>query len=198
MDIFINKLTLSGTQQDLDLFLREQVVDNRMSFSSIIPMPQDLAPVFNDYETEFIHSDFDNALIFKRTDSGFLYKHVNANIYPFYNDNETHAWVTDNWQTSYDINDQDLFISQFDDKLEISFSTRYSYPFIWFYELSKKYSGLECSMEVMAYDYKYIKLTVTDEGINFDRETMPYFYQFDGMGLVEDNTINVMEAMGNG
>ena len=41
MDIYINKLTLIGTEENIDTFFQEQVVDGRMSFSSIIPMPED-------------------------------------------------------------------------------------------------------------------------------------------------------------
>ena len=90
MDIYINKLTLIGTEENIDIFLQEQVVDGRMSFGSILPMPEDLIQNKSSYETEFIYSDYDNALIFNRTDLGFTYKHVNANIYAYYNDNPTH------------------------------------------------------------------------------------------------------------
>ena len=58
MDIYINKLTLCGTEENIDKFLQEQIVDGKMSFSSIIPMPEDIKPDFSEYETEFIYSDF--------------------------------------------------------------------------------------------------------------------------------------------
>ena len=96
MDIYINKLTLIGTEENIDTFLQEQVVDGRMSFGSILPMPEDLIQAESSYETEFIYSDYDNALIFTRTDSGFSYKHVNANIYAYYNDNPKHDWLASN------------------------------------------------------------------------------------------------------
>ena len=57
MDIYINKLTLKGTEENIDLFLQEQVVDGRMSFSSIIPMPEDFIQNQSSYETEFIYID---------------------------------------------------------------------------------------------------------------------------------------------
>lgn len=197
MDVFINKLTLTGSDMDIDLFMSEQINNGHMSFKTIMPIPEDLSPEFSDYETEFIHSDYDNALIFKRTESGFTYKHVKANIYPFYNSNDTHDWATDNWQTTFDIEDQDLFINRTDGKVEISFATRYSYPFIWFYELDQKYNNLDCTLESMSYEYKYAKLTVINGALNFDREPMPYHYQFDSLGLAEDCELSAMEALGS-
>lgn len=56
MDIYINKLTLIGTEENIDTFFQEQVVDGRMSFSSIIPMPEDFIQDESSYETEFILS----------------------------------------------------------------------------------------------------------------------------------------------
>lgn len=196
MDIHINKLTLNGTEESIDKFLQEQIIDGRMSFSNILPMPDSIEPKFHDYETEFIYSDYDNALIFKRTDSGFSYKHVNANIYAYYNDTPTHDWLTSNWQSTFDINDQDLIINRHEGVVEILFYTRYSYPFVWFYELSKKYNNLVCEMEIMSYDYKYVKLTIVNDTVNFDRESMPFYYQFDSMNLVEDETLKPTEALG--
>ena len=197
MDIYINKLTLIGTEENIDTFFQEQVVDGRMSFSSIIPIPEDLIQDEFSYETEFIYSDYDNTLIFKRTESGFSYKHVNANIYAYYNDNPTHDWLVSNWQATFDIGNQDLIINRHEGVAEILFSTRYSYPFVWYYELSKKYNNLVCEMEVMSYDYKYNKLTIVNDAINFERENMPFYYQFDSMKLTEDENITPMEAMGN-
>lgn len=197
MDIYINKLTLIGTEENIDTFLEEQVVDGRMSFNTIMPMPEDLIQINSTYETEFIYSDYDNALIFKRTDSGFLYKHVNANIYAYYNDNPMHDWLVSNWQSTFDINDQDLIINRHEGVVEILFFTRYSYPFVWYYELSKKYNNLVCEMEVMSYDYKYNKLTIVNDSVNFERENMPFYHQFDSMKLVEDENLTPVEAMGN-
>ena len=196
MDIHINKLTLCGTEENIDMFLQEQIIDGRMSFSTIMPTPDDIELEFHDYETEFIYSDYDNALIFKRTDSGFSYKHVNANIYAYYNDTPTHDWLTSNWQSTFDINDQDLIINRQEGVVEILFYTRYSYPFVWFYELSKQYNNLVCEMEIMSYDYKYVKLTIINDTVNFDRESMPFYYQFDSMKLVEDETLKPTEALG--
>ena len=121
MDIHINKLTLCGTEENIDKFLQEQIIDGRMSFSTIMPTPDDLELEFHDYETEFIYSDYDNALIFKRTDSGFSYKHVNANIYAYYNDTPSHDWLTSNWQSTFDIDDQDLIINRQEGFVEILF-----------------------------------------------------------------------------
>ena len=126
MDIYINKLTLCGTEENIDKFLQEQIVDGKMSFSSIIPMPKDVKPDFSEYETEFIYSDYDNALIFKRTDTGFSYKHVNANIYAYYNDNPTHDWLVSNWQSTFDIN-QDVIINRYEGVVEILLATRGNY-----------------------------------------------------------------------
>lgn len=197
MDIYINKLTLKGTEENIDLFLQEQAFDGRMSFGSIIPMPEDLIQNQSSYETEFIYSDYDNALIFNRTELGFSYKHVNANIYAYYNDNPTQDWLTSNWQSTYDISEQELIINRYEGVVEILFSTRYSYPFTWYYELSKKYNNLVCEMEVMSYDYRYVKLTIVNDSVNFERENMPFYYQFDSMKLVEDENLTPMEALGN-
>ena len=141
MDIYINKLTLIGTEENIDTFLQEQVVDGRMSFGSILPIPEDLIQIESYYETEFIYSDYDNALIFNRTDSGFSYKHVNANIYAYYNDNPKHDWLASNWQATFDISSQELIINRHEGFVEILFYTRYSYPFTWYFELSKKYNN---------------------------------------------------------
>ena len=54
MDVFINKLTLTGSDMEIDLFMSEQINNGRMSFNTIMPMPEDLSPEFSDYETEFI------------------------------------------------------------------------------------------------------------------------------------------------
>ena len=197
MDIYINKLTLTGTEENIDTFLQEQVVDGRMSFGSIVPMPEDLIQNESSYETEFIYSDYDNALIFNRTEFGFTYKHVNANIYAYYNETPAHDWLTSNWQSTYDISDQELIINRNDGVVEILFFTRYSYPFTWYYELSKKYTNLVCEMETMSYDYRYVKLTIVNDSVNFERENMPFYYQFDSMKLVEDENLNPMEALGN-
>ena len=196
MDIYINKLTLCGTEENIDKFLQEQILDGKMSFSSIVPMPEDIKPDFSEYETEFIYSDYDNALIFKRTDSGYSYKHVNANIYAYYNDNPTHDWLVSNWQSTFDINDQDVIINRREGVVEILFHTRYSYPFIWLHELSKRYNSLVCEMEVMSYDYRYVKLTIVNDAVNFERENMPFYHQFDSMKLVEDESLKPTEAIG--
>jgi hypothetical protein len=197
MDIYINKLTLIGTEENIDTFLQEQVVDGRMSFGFILPMPEDLIQTESSYETEFIYSDYDNALIFNRTDSGFSYKHVNANIYAYYNDNPKHDWLASNWQSTFDISSQELIINRHEGFVEILFSTRYSYPFTWYFELSKKYNNLVCEMEIMSYDYRYVKLTIVNNSVNFERENMPFYYQFDSMKLVEDENLTPMEALGN-
>jgi hypothetical protein len=197
MDIYINKLTLIGTEENIDTFLQEQVVDGRMSFGFILPMPEDLIQTESSYETEFIYSDYDNALIFNRTDSGFSYKHVNANIYAYYNDNPKHDWLASNWQSTFDISSQELIINRHEGFVEILFSTRYSYPFTWYFELSKKYNNLVCEMEIMSYDYRYVKLTIVNDSVNFERENMPFYYQFDSMKLVEDENLTPMEALGN-
>jgi hypothetical protein len=197
MDIYINKLTLIGSVEDINTFLQEQVVDGRMSFGFILPMPEDLIQTESSYETEFIYSDYDNALIFNRTDSGFSYKHVNANIYAYYNDNPKHDWLASNWQATFDISSQELIINRHEGFVEILFSTRYSYPFTWYFELSKKYNNLVCEMEVMSYDYRYVKLTIVNDSVNFERENMPFYYQFDSMKLVEDENLTPMEALGN-
>lgn len=197
MDIYINKLTIIGTEENIDTFLQEQVVDGRMSFGSILPMPEDLIQTESSYETEFIYSDYDNALIFTRTDSGFSYKHVNANIYAYYNDNPKHDWLASNWQATFDISSQELIINRHEGFVEILFSTRYSYPFTWYFELSKKYNNLVCEMEIMSYDYRYVKLTIVNDSVNFERENMPFYYQFDSMKLVEDENLTPMEALGN-
>ena len=197
MDIYINKLTLIGSVEDINTFLQEQVVDGRMSFGFILPMPEDLIQTESSYETEFIYSDYDNALIFNRTDSGFSYKHVNANIYAYYNDNPKHDWLASNWQATFDISSQELIINRHEGFVEILFSTRYSYPFTWYFELSKKYNNLVCEMEIMSYDYRYVKLTIVNDSVNFDRENMPFYYQFDSMKLVEDENLTPMEALGN-
>ena len=197
MDIYINKLTLIGTEENIDTFLQEQVVDGRMSFGFILPMPEDLIQTESSYETEFIYSDYDNALIFNRTDSGFSYKHVNANIYAYYNDNPKHDWLASNWQSTFDISSQELIINRHEGFVEILFSTRYSYPFTWYFELSKKYNNLVCEMEIMSYDYRYVKLTIINDSVNFERENMPFYYQFDSMKLVEDENLTPMEALGN-
>ena len=197
MDIYINKLTLIGTEENIDTFLQEQVVDGRMSFGFILPMPEDLIQTESSYETEFIYSDYDNALIFNRTDSGFSYKHVNANIYAYYNDNPKHDWLASNWQSTFDISSQELIINRYEGFVDILFSTRYSYPFTWYFELSKKYNNLVCEMEIMSYDYRYVKLTIVNNSVNFERENMPFYYQFDSMKLVEDENLTPMEALGN-
>jgi hypothetical protein len=197
MDIYINKLTLIGTEENIDTFLQEQVVDGRMSFGFILPMPEDLIQTESSYETEFIYSDYDNALIFNRTDSGFSYKHVNANIYAYYNDNPKHDWLASNWQSTFDISSQELIINRHEGFVDILFSTRYSYPFTWYFELSKKYNNLVCEMEIMSYDYRYVKLTIVNDSVNFERENMPFYYQFDSMKLVEDENLTPMEALGN-
>jgi hypothetical protein len=197
MDIYINKLTLIGTEENIDTFLQEQVVDGRMSFGFILPMPEDLIQTESSYETEFIYSDYDNALIFTRTDSGFSYKHVNANIYAYYNDNPKHDWLASNWQSTFDISSQELIINRHEGFVDILFSTRYSYPFTWYFELSKKYNNLVCEMEIMSYDYRYVKLTIVNNSVNFERENMPFYYQFDSMKLVEDENLTPMEALGN-
>jgi hypothetical protein len=197
MDIYINKLTLIGTEENIDTFLQEQVVDGRMSFGFILPMPEDLIQTESSYETEFIYSDYDNALIFNRTDSGFSYKHVNANIYAYYNDNPKHDWLASNWQSTFDISSQELIINRYEGFVDILFSTRYSYPFTWYFELSKKYNNLVCEMEIMSYDYRYVKLTIVNDSVNFERENMPFYYQFDSMKLVEDENLTPMEALGN-
>ena len=197
MDIYINKLTLIGTEENIDTFLQEQVVDGRMSFGFILPMPEDLIQTESSYETEFIYSDYDNALIFNRTDSGFSYKHVNANIYAYYNDNPKHDWLASNWQATFDISSQELIINRYEGFVDILFSTRYSYPFTWYFELSKKYNNLVCEMEIMSYDYRYVKLTIVNDSVNFERENMPFYYQFDSMKLVEDENLTPMEALGN-
>ena len=197
MDIYINKLTLIGTEENIDTFLQEQVVDGRMSFGFILPMPEDLIQTESSYETEFIYSDYDNALIFTRTDSGFSYKHVNANIYAYYNDNPKHDWLASNWQATFDISSQELIINRHEGFVEILFSTRYSFPFTWYFELSKKYNNLVCEMEIMSYDYRYVKLTIVNNSVNFERENMPFYYQFDSMKLVEDENLTPMEALGN-
>lgn len=197
MDIYINKLTLIGTEENIDTFLQEQVVDGRMSFGFILPMPEDLIQTESSYETEFIYSDYDNALIFNRTDSGFSYKHVNANIYAYYNDNPKHDWLASNWQSTFDISSQELIINRHEGFVDILFSTRYSYPFTWYFELSKKYNNLVCEMEIMSYDYRYVKLTIVNNSVNFERENMPFYYQFDSMKLVEDENLTPMEALGN-
>ena len=197
MDIYINKLTLIGTEENIDTFLQEQVVDGRMSFGFILPMPEDLIQTESSYETEFIYSDYDNALIFNRTDSGFSYKHVNANIYAYYNDNPKHDWLASNWQSTFDISSQELIINRHEGFVEILFSTRYSFPFTWYFELSKKYNNLVCEMEIMSYDYRYVKLTIVNNSVNFERENMPFYYQFDSMKLVEDENLTPMEALGN-
>jgi hypothetical protein len=197
MDIYINKLTLIGTEENIDTFLQEQVVDGRMSFGFILPMPEDLIQTESSYETEFIYSDYDNALIFNRTDSGFSYKHVNANIYAYYNDNPKHDWLASNWQSTFDISSQELIINRHEGFVDILFSTRYSFPFTWYFELSKKYNNLVCEMEIMSYDYRYVKLTIVNDSVNFERENMPFYYQFDSMKLVEDENLTPMEALGN-
>jgi hypothetical protein len=197
MDIYINKLTLIGTEENIDTFLQEQVVDGRMSFGFILPMPEDLIQTESSYETEFIYSDYDNALIFNRTDSGFSYKHVNANIYAYYNDNPKHDWLASNWQSTFDISSQELIINRYEGFVDILFSTRYSFPFTWYFELSKKYNNLVCEMEIMSYDYRYVKLTIVNDSVNFERENMPFYYQFDSMKLVEDENLTPMEALGN-
>jgi hypothetical protein len=197
MDIYINKLTLIGTEENIDTFLQEQVVDGRMSFGFILPMPEDLIQTESSYETEFIYSDYDNALIFNRTDSGFSYKHVNANIYAYYNDNPKHDWLASNWQSTFDISSQELIINRYEGFVDILFSTRYSFPFTWYFELSKKYNNLVCEMEIMSYDYRYVKLTIVNNSVNFERENMPFYYQFDSMKLVEDENLTPMEALGN-
>ena len=197
MDIHINKLTLCGTEENIDKFLQDQIIDGRMSFSSLLPLPEDIEPDFSEYETEFIYSDYDNALIFKRTESGFSYKHVNANIYAYYNDTSSHDWLTSNWQATFDISDQDLIINRHEGVVEILFYTRYSFPFMWYYELSKKYNNLVCEMETMSYDYRYVKLTIVNDSVNFERENMPFYHQFESVGLVEDIDITPMEALGN-
>jgi hypothetical protein len=197
MDIYINKLTLIGTEENIDTFLQEQVVDGRMSFGFILPMPEDLIQTESSYETEFIYSDYDNALIFNRTDSGFSYKHVNANIYAYYNDNPKHDWLASNWQSTFDISSQELIINRYEGFVDILFSTRYSFPFTWYFELSKKYNNIVCEMEIMSYDYRYVKLTIVNDSVNFERENMPFYYQFDSMKLVEDENLTPMEALGN-
>lgn len=197
MDIFVNKLTLCGTEENIDIFIQEQIANGCMSFKSIMPIPEEFDQNVKFNESEFIYSDYDNALIFKRTANGFSYKHVNANIYPYYEESNCHDWMTNNWQASSDIADQELFINRYEGVLEISFSTRYSYPFIWFSELSKRYKNLVCEMETMSYDYRYIKIKMDGEFLNFDRENMPFFHQFDSIGLVEDPELSPLEALGN-
>jgi hypothetical protein len=160
-------------------------------------MPEDLIQTESSYETEFIYSDYDNALIFNRTDSGFSYKHVNANIYAYYNDNPKHDWLASNWQSTFDISSQELIINRYEGFVDILFSTRYSFPFTWYFELSKKYNNLVCEMEIMSYDYRYVKLTIVNDSVNFERENMPFYYQFDSMKLVEDENLTPMEALGN-
>jgi len=49
----------------------------------------------------------------------------------------------------------------------------------------------------MSYECKYSKLTVIDGALNFDREPMPYHYQFESLGLVEDCELSAMEALGS-
>jgi hypothetical protein len=52
-------------------------------------------------------------------------------------------------------------------------------------------------MEIMSYDYRYVKLTIVNNSVNFERENMPFYYQFDSMKLVEDENLTPMEALGN-
>lgn len=197
MDIVINKLTLVGDNSSIDYFFDNQIVDNKLSFNTLIPMPSHLENKLADYEVEFIYSDFSNALVFAKSDSSFKYKHVNANIYSYLDDSEQVEWMKDNWNVSSDIYDQDLIISRKQDSVEITFITKFSTPFVWFHKLASTYRDLKFTLESMSYQYVYYKYEIDEFGVlNYERETMPFYYQFDSLGLLEDTELSLKESIG--
>lgn len=197
MDIVINKLSLVGDIANIDKFFDDQVENNKLSFNKLIPMPSHFDNKIADYEVEFVYSNFANALVFTKTDSTFKYKHVNANIYSYLEDSEQVDWMKDNWNASSDIYDQDLIVSRKENSVEIIFTTKFSTPFGWFYKLASTYKDLKCTLESMSYQYTYYKYEIDDNGVlNYERESMPFYYQFDSLGLVEDTELNLKETIG--
>lgn len=197
MDIVINKLTLVGDSTKIDQFFDDQVENNKLSFNKLIPMPSHLENKLAEYEVEFIYSNFSNALVFTKSGSNFKYKHVNANIYSYIEDFEQVEWMKDNWNTSSDIYDQDLIITRKENTVEIIFTTKFSTPFIWFHKLASTYKDLKCTLESMSYQYTYYKYEIDDNGVlNYEHESMPFYYQFDSLGLIEDTDLNLKETIG--
>lgn len=197
MDIVINKLTLVGDSANIDQFFDDQVENNKLSFNKLIPMPSHLENKLTEYEVEFIYSNFSNALVFAKSGSNFKYKHVNANIYSYIEDFEQVEWMKDNWNTSSDIYDQDLIITRKENTVEIIFTTKFSTPFIWFHKLASTYKDLKCTLESMSYQYTYYKYEIDDNGVlNYEHESMPFYYQFDSLGLIEDTDLNLKETIG--
>lgn len=197
MDIVINKLKINGNQDDIDNFLSEQFVSQKLSCANILACPYDLNKSDLNYEVEFIYSDFNNSLVFCKSDSGFTFKHVNASIFSYIPDSEETQWMIDNWGSTADIINQEFIVNNTNNSLEISFVSKYSAPYIWFQKLALTYPGLVFILEAVSYEYSYTRYFISNEGLlNYERENMPYFHQFESAGLIEDVDIKLKDTIG--
>lgn len=135
-----NKIIITGP--DYEKFLSDNIKDNKLDFSFLVPIPEHLDEKYENLN--FKHLESDNLFFsFQMHERGFHFKPSHGfwkltNKFPY---KGFHDWTLENWGTC--VNNSEVTLEFIDNGVIIRFLTFYGSPLAWSLHLIKNYPNLD-------------------------------------------------------